>query len=104
MMTADERDQQVLELAATAAEWRTEAAYRIPAASRPGVYYLTTRHFCTCKDSFVRHSDRPCKHRAAVALLEQAVSQPCDALVLERLPSGEYAWLRPRAGMTGAEA
>jgi hypothetical protein len=30
-----------------------------------------------------------------VRLLEESAADPCGELVLERLPSGEFAWLRP---------
>ncbi len=66
----DPRGSKAVMLAADAGQWlkcrdrRGRKAYGIP-SSKFGVYYLTTRYTCTCKDAEFGHE---CKHQLAVRL------------------------------------
>lgn len=94
---SDQRAREAHALATTASNWTTTTAYNIPSRSRP-ITYLTTATSCTCR-SFVASGYRTaCVHMLAVRELEAVVAGPCDDLTLERLPSGNFAWLRPEAG------
>ena len=83
-----------LALAADAANWKPIQGYLIPSRSRPGLNYFVTAASCSCK-SFAVSGFQTCIHIQAVGLLTRVVPDPCADLVLERLPDGSFAWLRP---------
>jgi hypothetical protein len=110
----DPRTVHALEIAADAGQFarcRTpsgELVWAIPSQSRAGVRYLVSEHSCQCQD-FRRNGLRPgrigfygshftCKHvRALQILLSAWTAQQTEHeadMVLEQLPSGEFAWLR----------
>lgn len=109
-MNADARTLKALEIAQTAATWRQlrnrdgEMVYAIPSQTTRGLYYLTTTSSCTCLDTFhnglratrvgMGGMHCPCKHVRALALRDVINEGADHDLVLERLPSGEYAWLK----------
>ena len=108
---ADARTLKALEIAQTADTWRQlrtregELVYAIPSQTTRGLYYLTSTSSCTCLDAHHNglraarvgmdglHS--PCKHIRALALRKVLDEGAEHDLVLKRLPSGEYAWLKP---------
>jgi hypothetical protein len=70
-------------------------SWSIPSSRQRGLFYRVTDNGCTCPD--LRY--RPwlaCKHMLAVRL-QLELDQETNELVLERLPNGEFAWLRPEA-------
>ena len=113
----DPRTQRAIEIASDAGQFarcRTahgEVLWGIPSQQRPDVRYLVTETSCDCED-MRRNGLRPnrigfhgdhflCKHIRALRILMsayEAQSTPHDdELVLEQLPSGEFAWLRKEA-------
>jgi len=106
----DSRTVKAIEIARTADAWRRltshdgELLVAMPSQTTAGLYYLVTEHTCTCIDH-QRHGLRPeligrngvhtiCKHRRALRIADLQREAAADGLVLERLPSGAYAWLR----------
>ena len=106
----DPRTLKAIDIARTADSWRRltthdgELIVAIPSQSTRGLYYLVTEHTCTCIDH-QRHGLRTglignsgehtvCKHRRALVLVALQQDAASANLVLERLPSGSYAWLR----------
>jgi predicted nucleic acid-binding Zn finger protein len=113
----DPRTTKALEIASDAGQFvrcRTadgELVWGVPSQSRDLVRYLVTETTCECED-FRRNGLRrgrigfhgshfACKHVRALKILISAWNAqqtPEDPdLVLEQLPSGEFAWLRPEA-------
>lgn len=107
---ADPRAEKSVQLALQVNTWRElrtrdgELFWAVPSQTTAGLVYLVTEWRCTCED-FRRHGLRPsqighyglhieCKHQLAVQLVERARDGEDKDLVLERLPNGEYAWLR----------
>jgi len=109
-MTTDTRTLKALEIAQAADTWRQlhtregELVYAIPSQTTRGLYYLTSTSSCTCLDA--HHNGLratrvgmvglhiACKHIRALTL-RQVLDEGADHdLVLERLPSGEYTWLK----------
>jgi hypothetical protein len=106
----DPRGQKSVQLALQVNTWRElrtrdgELFWAVPSQTTDGLVYLVTEWRCTCED-FRRHGLHAgaighyglhieCKHQLAVQLVERARGGEDSDLVLERLPSGEYAWLR----------
>lgn len=106
----DPRTHKAVQIALTSDSWRRlttsdgEVLFGIPSASTRGLFYLTSETSCTCLD-FVHNGLRSsrvgmagdhclCKHIRAVHLERIQREAAADGLVLERLPSGSYAWLR----------
>ena len=109
-MSADTRTLKALEIAQTSGTWRQlrtrdgELVFAIPSQTTRGLYYLVTTSSCTCKDAH-HHGLRAarigmtgvhtaCKHVRALALSKVLNEGVDHDLVLERLPSGEYTWLK----------
>lgn len=113
----DPRTQRAIEIASDAGQFarcRThdgELVWGVPSQSRDNVRYLVTETTCDCVD-FRRNGLRPgrvgfygshftCKHIRSLAILlsawrAQQTDHEAD-LVLEQLPSGEFAWLKAEA-------
>lgn len=106
----DPRTHKAVQIAQSSDLWRRltthdgEIVYAIPSQSTDGLYYLVTEHTCTCMDH-QRHGLRAgligrsgehtvCKHRQALVIVNLERDAADDGLVLERLPSGSFAWLR----------
>jgi len=111
----DLRTQRALDIAADAGQFARctttdgTLVWGIPSQTRAHVRYLVTEESCQCED-FRRNGLRrgrigfygshfTCKHVRALRILLsawRAQQTPDDAeLVLEQLPNGEFAWLRP---------
>jgi hypothetical protein len=110
MTTTDPRADKAVDIAATARTWKRlisrdgEVIFGMPSQSTPGLYYLVTETTCTCRDHDI-NGLRParmgmtgdhllCKHLLAVHLVRIQQEAATKGLVLERLPSGEFAWLK----------
>jgi hypothetical protein len=89
----DPRIGKAVACASLAHTWRPAQAYWVPSSSG-GPEHLTTSSVCSCK-AFLTNQSHPCHHILAVQLLEEMAADPCQDLVLEQLPSGEFAWLKP---------
>jgi hypothetical protein len=113
-MIIDPRTEKALEIAADAGQFvrcRTrdgELVWGVPSQTREDVRYLVTAESCECED-WRRNGLRKarvgfygshflCKHVRALRILLSAYEAQAtphdDELVLEQLPSGEFAWMR----------
>jgi len=113
----DPRTEKALEIASDAGQFvrcrghNGEVLWGVPSQSREHVRYLVTEDVCDCED-FRRNGLRrgrigfygshfTCKHVRALRILLsawRAQQTPEDPeLVLEQLPNGEFAWMRPEA-------
>lgn len=110
LAAGDPRTDRALAIAAGASAWhqlRTrdgELVWGMPSQTTRGLYYLVTETTCTCPD-FEHNGLRPgrieqdglhllCKHIRAIHFLRLQREAAAEGLVLERLPSGEWAWLK----------
>lgn len=94
LSAADPRGPKAVTYASQADQWQPVQGFLVPSSDGQHRYFVTADH-CTCPDFRTRGKDRPCAHVLAVELVSQMAADPCSDLVLERLPSGEFAWLRP---------